>query len=278
MAQDVALFWIVLAGLFLFDNLVLIAPGQDCLRFGRSGKLRYKPGSRLQVLRRDMVFLNPLNPYDRIALTRRSIGVLQPTQWRSSVRQIQSALVATNRLSLVGSAYLLLLCVLAMFSLELNFAVVLLALALTHLAVWGFATWVLVRSRAALALGSSRTFALALEALLVPGYLVNLGKRVWYRQSLPLAGFTVGLRQLKRMPQGHEQELYQAQLLQQLDDIAFEMGLDEALAQPPSPLQGHGAAADEDSSRRPEPSARQSLLVWLQEARVCLTISGANGG
>lgn len=274
MAQDVALFWLVLAGLFLLDNLVLVPAGEDCLRFSGAGKLRYRAGRRMQALRRDLVVLNPLNPFDRVVLTQRCVGGLAPAQWRSSVRRVQLALGATNRLSLLGSAYLLLLGVLALCSVKLYFGTVLVALMVAHLGVWGLATWVLVRKRQTLQLSDTRTFGLALESLLVPGYLVNLGKRVWLRQSLPLAGFSVGLRQLKRMAEGGGQELYYVQMVQRLDDIAFELGLDESQTEP--------FGAEPDSVAGPASSlttpSRHGLQAWLQEVRACLTTSALPTG
>lgn len=247
------------------------------MQLSLSGQLRYKAGSRLQALRRDLVVLNPLNPFDRTVRTEQCIGELRPAQWRTSVRRVQTALASSNRLSLIGSAYLGLLMGIALTSLTLYFGHVLLALAIAHLCSWGLATWELVRSRHSLQLSSSRTFGLAFEALLVPGYLVNLGKRVWFRQTLPLAAFTVGLRQLKRMAKGDSQELYLAQMAQRLDNIAFELGLDEeptatAVAGAPAEL---AAPKPAPSSKPPVPSA---LRTWLHETKTCLTISAPPTG
>lgn len=268
MAHEIALFWLVLAGLLFFDNLVLVPAGGDHLRFGRKGKLHYDPGARLEARRRDLVLLNPLNPFDRIALTQRCIGSLTRGQWRSSVRQVKQTLSAVNQLSVLGSIYLLILALLAAASLKFYFGAVLLALAVAHGSTWLLALWVLVRARKALGLGASRISMLAFECLLVPGYLVNLGKRVWFKHTLDLPGLTLGLRQLKRMKDEEEQALYHLRLSQRLEEVAGAMGLGEGPNRPSTTEQGGATAA----------APHTTLRAWFQEARHCLTTSAAVAG
>ena len=263
MAHEIALFWLVLAGLLFFDNLVLVPAGGDHLRFGRKGKLHYDPGARLEARRRDLVLLNPLNPFDRIALTQRCIGSLTRAQWRSSVRRVKASLGAVNHLSALGSVYLLMLILLAAASLKFYFGAVLLALGVVHASTWLLALLVLVCERKALQLSASRLSLLAFESLLVPGYLVNLGKRVWFKHALELPGLTLGLRQLKRMKDENEQALYHLRLSQRLDEVVLAMGLGE----------------DRASNRAEATAAPETTLkTWVQEARHCLTTSAPAAG
>jgi len=285
LAHEIALFWLVLAGLLFFDNLVLVPAGGDHLRFGRKGRLRYDPRSRLEARHRDLILLNPLNPFDRIALTRRCIGKLTPVQWRSSVRLVKDSLGAANRLSMLGSIYLLMLGLLAVASMKLYFGSVLLALSAAHLSTWLLALWVLVRDRKALQLSTSRASALAVEAMLVPGYLVNLGKRVWLKHELDIPGLTLGLRQLKRMSPCEDQELYHLRLTQRLDEVALAMDLAEDPGRTKT-TEGAGTSTEEGSAQ--EVRAGQgaeaasfchlTLREWLQDARQCLTTSAPAAG
>lgn len=256
MAQEIVLFWLVLAGLLAVDNCALVPQGGDHLRFGRRGVLGYDPGTRLQARQRDLVLLNPLNPFDRIVFTQSCIGSPLPAQWRAGRQLVQRGLRAANGLSWLGVAYLAVLAALALASLRIHFAAVLALLALAHLGVWLAALWLLLRHRRALQLGGGRVFSLALEALLVPGYLINLGKRVWYRHRIEVPGLALGLRQLARMSAGDEQEFYRHRLRQRLDEVAMALGLE---------------AADDEADA---PGGQ----AWLREARRCLTTSTAPAG
>ena len=268
-----------LAGLLFVDNLVLVPAGGDHLRFGLRGRFRYDAGSRMQARQRDLVLLNPLNPFDRIALTQRHIGNVSAAQWRASRRMVRVSLSASNQLSFLGSVYLLVLCCLALASLEVYFGFILLALGVAHLVTWLLAVWTLLRKKVALGLDNVRIFALASEALFVPGYLVNLGKRVWFKNQLDLAGLTLGIRQLKRMPFGGDHDLYHLRLTRRLAEIADDWDLgdaseDEVHHSGTSPLPG--IAHEPASSVQQEgtaSSSRSGLKAWIREARQCLMTS-----
>jgi hypothetical protein len=241
--HEILLFWAVLCGLLLIDNGVLVPPGGDCLRFGRAGRLRYDAGVRIEVMRRDLLMLNPFNPFDRVVLTARSIGRLSVPEFRRSAQQVRRGQRGANGLSWLGSGYLAALVLLALASLEIYFGVVLAVVAGVHVAFWLASLAVLMRHRARLGLSGSRVASLAIEALLVPGYLVNLGKRVWYRRSFDLPAVTLGLHQLQRVQGEASQELQRLKLGRRLDEIAQSTELDAAAQQ------------------------------WFVEARQCLTTS-----
>jgi hypothetical protein len=241
--QEILLFWAVLGGLLFIDNGVLLPPGGDCLRFGRVGRLRYDLGLRIEVLRRDLVLLNPFNPFDRVVATTRSIGPLNVAAFGRSARQVRDGQRGANALSWLGSGYLALLVLLGAASLVTPFGWVLAVLAVGHLMFWLASFAVLLRYRVGLCLSMGRVASLAVEAVLVPGYLVNLGKRVWFRRSFDLPAATLGLRQVLRIRDEPAQDLQRLRLGRRLDEIAQSLDLD--------------------------PAAQQ----WFAEARQCLTTS-----
>lgn len=287
MAYEIFLFWAVLAGLLCVDNLVLLPSGGDYLRFSRSGRWGYDPGFRLQARQRELILLNPLNPFDRLAATNRTIGELEPSMLRVANRQMRSTLHHVNILSWVGSGYLLVLNGLAAASIWFYFGDVLLALLLVHLLTWVAAVSLLVVSRETLCLTRFRVFSLAIEAGLVPGYLVNLGKRVWYRRALNLPALTLGLRQLRRMPIDSARELYAMQLSRRLDDVGFDLNIDDDSPNEPNasePTEVPGRISVTDSKQTATASTthaetqREALRDWLKEARLCLATSAQVDG
>ncbi len=250
MSTDVALFWAVMAGWWASDNLVLLPAGGDWLRFGRDGRLRYVPGARLELRQRDLVLLNILDPFDRPVPTAAIAGPVSAAAWREARRRVRAGLPASNALGWLGLVYLVLLGALAVLSFHRPFATVLWMLLSAHVLVWAAAAAVLLRCRDRLRLTRGRSAALLLEALLVPGHLVNLGKRVWLRQVLPLPALVVGARQLRRMaPDDPRRALYAMRLSRRVDDLA--QVLDAA----------SGAAAAGTCARA------------VQEVRQCLTTS-----
>ncbi|MET0335697.1 MAG: hypothetical protein ABW190_15600 [Rhizobacter sp.] len=223
LGQEIPLFWAMVCGLLFIDNCVLLPAGGDCLRFGRAGRLRYELGLRIEVLRRDMVVLNPFNPFDRAVVTTRSIGAVGVPEFRSAVKQVQASRAGANALSWLGCVYLVVLAVLAAASGAVYFGFVLAVFAVMHLVFWGVALTLLVRRRATLGLSGSRVLSLAIEALFVPGYLVNLGKRVWFKRSFELPAVTLGLRQLGRLRDEGSHELQRGRLSRRLDEIGHSL-------------------------------------------------------
>lgn len=83
------------------------------------------------------------------------------------------------------------------------------------------------------------TFVLLTEAVFVPAYLVNLGKRAWFRVRMDIPALLVGLRELQRA-QGEDRVLLGQRLLQRLDQLV------------------------EENDARP---------TWIEKARQCLKAS-----
>lgn len=280
MAYEISLFWVAIAGLLFIDNLVLVPHGGDYLKVGRLGRFHYEVGTRFKARRRDLVLLNPLNPFDRLVVTQRSIGTLSPEQLHAARKLLRDTLHGVNLLSWLGSGYLAALVLLAVASLQAYFGVVLAALAVVHLLTWAACLYVLVSRQPRLLLSRYQTFSLAVEALLVPGYLVNLGKRVWFRHVLDLAALTLGLRQLRRMPDDSARELYGMRMASRLEDVAYELDLSEVgtsgdtTASRPAqwPSSASTSSAQPPTPPGPvQPRPRQALQAWLTDARRCLT-------
>ena len=245
----------MLAGLLFFDNLVLLPSGGDYLKVGREARLVYEPKLRFKIRRRDLVLLNPLNPFDRLVTTTHAIGTVTAGQLRAARKLLRTSLRAVRLLSWLGSGYLVVLLVLAAVSMKFYFGAILLVLAATHAVFWAASIAVMASQRQALNISAARVTGLAFEALLVPGYLVNLSKRVWFKQTLNLAALTVGLRSVRHMPLD-SRELYCLRMASRLDDVAYELGL---------PL--------DEAARGTANNFTDSTLIWLTEARKCLTAS-----
>ena len=185
---------------------------------------------------------------------------MTPEQLATARDRLRISLPSVNALSTLGSVYLLVLLVLAALTFKVYFGVVLVALAIVHIAFWAASVALMVVRRARLGITGTQLAGLAFEALLVPGYVVNLGKRVWFKQSLDLAAVTVGLRAVRRIPDESTRDLYLHQMARRLDELSFELGV---TAEGDDPAEGAGA----DSTHR-----------WFKEARTCLTASARAAG
>lgn len=239
----VALFWAVLWGFVLADNVVLLPRGRDALRWGRSGRLRYADGARVEVLGRDLLCLNPLDPFDRIAITTREGGVLRAADYRAASKRVRAGHRTANRLSWLGALYLALLLALTVASWRLAFVQVLIALAVVHVTAWAVVCVIVVpqRARLSLGLGNETTFKLLAEAVFVPAYTLGIAKRIGVRTRLDIPALGVGLRQLDAPGEAATRARLAFTLSQRLEDLA--------------------ARADAGSGE---------LQPWLDEARTCL--------
>jgi hypothetical protein len=260
--SEIVLFWVVAVGFLLADNLVLLPVGADVLRFGRRGRLVYEPGSRLEARGQELIMLNPINLFDRAAVTNRALGKVDGRSFGAARRQIRRSLLLLNVFSWLGYAYLLTAVALASLSFEAHFGSVLVSFLLTHIVFALIASVVLVLRRHDLALSPYQTFVHVVEALLVPAYTINLGKRLWHKQVLNLPAMTLGIRQAKRAKNEAERELLMHQLQERL--ALMEMNLaDEA---PKAEMQGEAVPPSRQNGQD-QPSTPKELIT---EARACL--------
>lgn len=253
MPHEIALFWLAVAGFLVFDNLVFVPAGHDLLRFGRNGRLRYAANRRLEAGGREVVLLNPLNPFERGVITTRCLGDLQPAAWRESRRLVRSALPLLNAFSWLGCVYLVIALLLAWASFRIDFSLCLLAFVLTHAVFWLIVLGLLLLQRRALGLSGYEVFVFAAEALFVPAYLMNMGRRLVSRKKLDMPALSVGLRQLKQETMSDAQrELMAYQLRERLATLETNLGL--------------------EPDDKPQSSARSQQQQWIQKARACLTV------
>jgi hypothetical protein len=270
MPNETAVFWLVVAAFLFFDNLIIVPHGCELLRFGRRGHLRYDASSRLSAAGKEMVFLNPLNLFDRGLVTTRCFGDVEPRKWRQGLELVHAALPTLNGFSTMGYVYLVLVVVLAALSFRIGFTPALIGFVGLHLLVWVAAVVVLIVRRRQLLLSGSGVLGAAAEALFVPAYLMNLGKRLVYKRRVGISALGLGLRQLKRTVNEDDRDGLALKLSGRLELLEMTQGqeVDEASRDDTSPwdtrlgeLGAAGAAAMANLS---------ATQQWIMEAKACL--------
>lgn len=205
MSLEVALFWALAAGFLLFDNFLLLPAGGDYLSFGHSGKPRYSPASRAEVRGgRELIFLNPLNLFDRAALTSKSLGPVNPQDYRAFQQEILRALPCLNGMACWGYSYLCVAILLAVATFNFGFEPLVGILIGAHLFFWATSSMLLLLWKKPLGLSPSQVAAFSAESLFVPAYCINLGKRVWHRRSRDIPALMIGLLSFRRV---HDESL-----------------------------------------------------------------------
>lgn len=248
MPAEIILFWGVAAAFLLADNLVLLPAGGDWLRLKASGRLDYDPSLRLEARGRELVVLNPLDLFQRAVVTDRSLGPVDRRAFRVERQRVRRARATMNLLSGLGSAYLACAVALAGLSFVRPFSEVLLTLLAVHLGFWVVMGGLLLWRRQRLGLALDASLVLLAEALFVPAYTVNLGKRLWARQVSGLPAMTLGIRQARRTRSEAARELLVHRLRQRLELL-------------------EASLPDE-----PPAAARPAALAELvKEAKACLT-------
>jgi hypothetical protein len=228
MTAEVSLFWAVAAGFLVFDNFLLIPAGGDYLSLGRVAQWRYSPSSRSEANGRELIFLNPFNLFQRVVLTTRSIGRLNPRDYRLFRQEVARALPRLNSLAWWGYCYLFAAVLLAVATFNFSFASLVWVLIGTHLFFWLTSAVLLLLSRSALGLELAQTVALIAESFFVPAYCINLSKRVWYRRAHDIPALTIGLRGFRRIHDEHLRELMTHEYDVRLVRLSQEFPEDEA--------------------------------------------------
>lgn len=212
------------------------------------------------------MFLNPLNLFDRAAITSSCIGQINAAQFRQARRKVRSALHRLNAFAWVGYAYLFAVIVLAAASFRVGFELVLFALIACHAVFWILTTSMLLAWRHDIALSGYQTFVYAAEALFVPAYNINMSKRLWFRHTLDLPALALGLRQLKSVKDESSRELYVYKLGKRLDDLEADLEIE-------GPEGEVFVDKHSENAKTMDGKGEQSraALNWLKEARSCLT-------
>lgn len=266
MIPEIALFWAVVAGFLIADNFLLIPKGGDFLRVGRLGAFKYDYRARLEVSGRDLIFLNPLNLFDRAAITSSCIGHINASEFRKAKRKVRYALPRLNVFAWVGYVYLVVVMGLVATSFLVSFELVLYAFIASHAVFWLLTISLLLAWGHNLKLSGYQVLVYAAEALFVPAYNINMSKRLWYRHTLDLPALTLALRQFKSIKDEANRELYIYELGKRLDDLMADLEIEEL---------GSKAFVDECSKNLSTVDGKTEntrvALKWLKEARTCLT-------
>lgn len=255
MFHDIALFWLVVAGFLLADNVVVVPRDCDLLRVGWRGTIRYDAGTRLHLARREVVLLNPVNLFERVLITTRCFGDIAPAQWRRGRTLVRSALPLLNALNVLGYTYLLLTAGLAYLSFQAPFLSVLMAFAILHALIWILCTAILIGERCQLRLSGYEIAVLCAETAFVPAYLMNLGKRALHRHRVGISALGLGLRQCNLITDADER----AWAVFRLRERLLWLGL----------TQGHEVdelARSADATRSPLTTTQE----WIEKAEACL--------
>ena len=257
------LFWVVAAGFLIADNLVLLPAGRDYLRFGRRGRLVYSAATRLEARGRELVMLNPLNLFHRAAVTTQVLGPLTVSGFRVARRQVAQCLSTLNAFAWLGYAYLTCAVGVASMSFATNAGSVLASFLMIHLIFTVVSTILLVRRRRTLQLSSYQTLVFAVEALLVPAYTINLGKRLWSKQVLDLPAMSLGIRQARRMRDESEREFARHQLLERLKLLELGLAGDDVDEPNESAVASVGRKMDEAQQRSPIDLIRKAMTCLM---------------
>lgn len=270
MPNETALFWLVVAAFLFFDNLIIVPHGCDLLRFGRSGLLRYDASSRLSAAGREMVLLNPLNLFDRGLVTTKCFGDVEPRQWRQGRELVDTALSTLNGFSSMGYLYMVLVVFLAALSFRIGFTPALVGFVGLHLLVWTVSVAGLIVRRRQLLLSGSAVLGAAAEALFVPAYLMNLGKRLVYKKRVGISALGLGLRQLKLTVNEDYRDELTLKLSTRLEQLEIQQGyeVDEDSLESSSPMDDR--AGDLGAAGAGMLARLSATQQWIMEAKACL--------
>jgi hypothetical protein len=219
MQGEALLFWLLLFGFLVADNLVLIKPGQDVLRMDAKGLLSFHPDLRIDVARQEMLCLNPVNLLDRRVFSGSPASVLNWATYRLDCRKSRQIAQALRPLVFLGYSYLSVLLVAAVMSYKLGFELIVLPLLGMHVLTWCASSVVVIRLPKELQLDAWRLAGLALECLLVPAYLVNLNRILLRQHTVAIGSLELGLRAQRKCKDAGAAELMAYQLMNRVDEI-----------------------------------------------------------
>lgn len=219
MPSEALLFWLVLFGFLLADNLILIAPGHDIFKVNSRGRLHYPAAGRLEFGVKECVILNPLNLFERHVLTSNVTGITTPRNYLCVARQIRQTAATVLPLVWIGYAYLIVLAVASFVTFRLSFEEIVLPLLSAHFLFWLLSLSSLASSAKKMAMKRSRLIGLAIECLLVPAYIVNLNKIVMRQHSISLGALALGVRSCKKCISPDQRELMTHRMNLRLDEL-----------------------------------------------------------
>lgn len=197
--NETLLFWVILLGFLVFDNLVVIAKGKDFLSISRHGRPYYKHRQRNSFTGRDVVFLNPINLFDRVISVERVTLNEEKHRYKRELRSIEFLARGLNSLAFLGYLYLLFLVVNCYLSFVFGFEAVVVNLLVGHAFIWMLAAFFVLLHIRAQELPKGKVISLLVEALFVPAYLVNLNKKILLLKDSKICAIRLHIRALKRV-------------------------------------------------------------------------------
>lgn len=114
------------------------------------------------------------------------------------------------------------------------------------------------------------TMVFAAEALLVPAYTINLGKRLWSKTMLDLPAMSLGIRQAKRTRDEFERELAMHQLRERLK--LLESGMEICEPEVEGAVAAERQASQDASQEKWAGKSAGSEMDLIREAKACLMV------
>ncbi len=219
MPSESLLFWLVLFGFLFFDNLVLINSSEDILRVSARGALSFKPTSRMEFSRKELLMFNPLNLLDRHVLTSSPTSSIVAEKYRQDTRRLRRFAHVVQPLVYLGYGYLLGLIGIMFMSFNMGFEAAVLPLLITHVFVWLLAFLLVLRIPPDLRVGSLRLMGLAFECLLVPAYIVNLNRILLRFHTVTIGAVPLGVREYQKCHDLDKSELLAYRLASRLSEL-----------------------------------------------------------
>jgi hypothetical protein len=202
--KETLLFWVTLLAFLVFDNLIVVAKGKDCLSISRRGRPYYRSRQRNSFAGRDVVFLNPINLFDRIISTERVTLGEDAHRYKRDL----------NSFAYLGYLYLLYLVANCYLSFVFGFEAVVINLLVGHALIWICAVVFVLLLFRGQELPKGKAISVLVEAFFVPAYLVNLNKKLLRLRDSNICAIRLHIRALKRVAED-DAELIRYELLNQ---------------------------------------------------------------
>jgi hypothetical protein len=219
--KETLLFWITLLAFLVFDNLIVVAKGKDYLSVSRRGRPIYKSRQRNSFAGRDVVFLNPINLFDRVITVEKVTLSEDAHRYKQELRSIEYLAKDLNSFAYLGYLYFLYIVTNCYLSFVFGFEAVVVNLLVGHSLIWicavGFA-FLHMRSQE---LPKAKVVSIFVEALFVPAYLVNLNKKFLRLRESDICALRLHIRALKRVADC-DADLIRYELLNQTNAALYE--------------------------------------------------------
>lgn len=196
--NETLIFWLVLFGFLIFDNIIVIKHGKDVISIKKSGVLFYKCRTRNGFLGKEIVVLNPFNLLDRVVGTEALTIMENKDNYKEQLKIFKKYVKSLNIFVLIGWTYLFCLVVVCYFSFFVNFNFVVIPLLVCHFMAWISSSIAILLWNKTSTINTTTATIQIIENLLVPAYIVNLNKRLISHTSLDLSSLRFYMRNLKR--------------------------------------------------------------------------------